>query len=348
VTTAPGPAPAPAVLVRGDDPALVGQMVSAVLAETLQGRDPAAAVEEHGAGGLDIDVDRVVDALTTPPFLADRRVVVVRDAGRLVAAEGARLAAWLDAPVEGVVLVLAAGGGTVPAALAGAVQKKGRVKDSDPGRGRARTQWIGEQLRGAPVRLDSRAAATLGDHLGQDLGRLRSLVDSLAAAYGEGAAVDEERLAPFLGEAGPVASWELTDAVDAGDAARAVEALARLLGPGALHPLAVVAILHRHVQAMLRVDGSSVTTPEEAAQLLGTRSVFPARKALEQSRRLGSARIGRAVTLLADADLDLRGRTGLDGRTVLEVLVARLARLSAAGGPRRGREPARAVGGRRR
>jgi DNA polymerase-3 subunit delta len=336
------------VLVRGDEPALVSQAVSDVLADVLQGRDPATAVEEHGAGGLDIDVDGVIDALTTPPFLVDRRVVVVRDAGRLVAADGARIAAWLDAPVEGVVLVLAAGGGTIPSALTSAAQKKGRVVDSDPGRGRARNQWLTEQLRAAPVRLDARAGATLSEHLGQDFGRLRSLFDSLAAAYGEGAAIDEERLAPFLGEPGSVAPWDLTDALDAGDAAGAVEALRRLLGPGAVHPLAVMGILHRHVQAMLRLDGSSVTTPEEAAELLGMRSSFPARKALEQGRRLGSARIGRAVTLLADADLDLRGRTGLDDATVLEVLVARLARLSAASAPRRGREPARAGGGRRR
>jgi DNA polymerase-3 subunit delta len=341
-------APASAYLVRGDEPALVAQALTDLLAEVLDGRDPATAVEEHGAGGLDIEVDRVVDALTTPPFLVDRRVVVVRDAGRLLAVDGARIAACLDAPVEGVVLVLAAGGGSVPAALSGAVQKKGKLVDSDPGRGRARTQWIGEQLRAAPVRLDARAAARVGEHLGQDLGRLRSLVDSLAAAYGEGAAVDEEQLTPFLGEAGSVAPWDLTDAIDAGDAAGALDALTRLLGPGAVHPLAVMGILHRHVQAMLRLDGSSVTTPEEAAALLGTRSVFPARKALEQGRRLGAARIGRAVILLAEADLDLRGRTGLDDRTVLEVLVARLARLSAGGEDRGGRRGARAGAGRRR
>jgi DNA polymerase-3 subunit delta len=304
-------------------------------------------VEEHGAGGLDIEVDRVVDALTTPPFLVDRRVVVVRDAGRLVAAEGARIAACLEAPLPGVVLVLAAGGGSVPAGLSGAVQKKGKVVDSDPGRGRARTQWIGDQLRSAPVRLDARAAARVGEHLGQDLGRLRSLVDSLAAAYGEGAAVDEERLEPFLGEAGSVAPWDLTDAVDAGDAAGALDALSRLLGAGAVHPLAVMGILHRHVQAMLRLDGSGVTTPEEAAAVLGSRSVFPARKALEQGRRLGPARLGRAITLLAEADLDLRGRTGLDDRTVLEVLVARLARLTGAE-DRGGRRGARAGAARRR
>jgi DNA polymerase-3 subunit delta len=78
---------------------------------------------------------------------------------------------------------------------------------------------------------------------------------------------------------------------------------------------------------MLRLDGSGVTSPEEAAELLGLRSAYPAKKALAQCRRLGTARIARAINLLAQADLDLRGVTALPGELVLQVLVARLSRL---------------------
>jgi DNA polymerase-3 subunit delta len=108
-----------------------------------------------------------------------------------------------------------------------------------------------------------------------------------------------------------------------------LDALRRLFGAGAFHPLQVLAILHRHYQAMLRLDGSGVTTPDEAAARLGMRSAYPARKALEQGRRLGPTGISRAVTLLADADLDVRGRSALPAESVLEVLVGRLSRLGA-------------------
>jgi len=69
------------------------------------------------------------------------------------------------------------------------------------------------------------------------------------------------------------------------------------MGAGGSHPLVVLSILHRHYQAMLRLDGAGVTSGEQAAALLGLRSAFPAKKALEQGRRLGPARLGRAVTL---------------------------------------------------
>jgi len=272
---------------------------------------------------------------------------VVRDAGHLVAADAARLVPWLDDPVPGNVLVLVAGGGTVPAALVKAVDRGGGVLDTAVGTGRARTTWLTERLHDAPVRLDARAAALLGEHLGDDLSRLSGLLDTLAAAYGPAAAIDRDRLEPFLGAAGGVAPWDLTDAIDAGDTDTALGALTRMLGPGGSHPLVVLSILHRHYQAMLRLDGSGVTTGDQAAAVLGTRSAFPARKALEQSRRMGPARLGRAVTLVADADLDLRGRSALAHSTVLEVLVGRLSRLGTVRDPGSGAAAGRGSGRRR-
>jgi DNA polymerase III subunit delta len=325
-----GASPQAAYLVRGDDASLVGQRAHELLADLAGDNDLAMVVEELGGAGADeLDVGMVVDALTTPPFLADRRIVVLRDAGRLVAADAARLVGCLDDPLPGVTLVLVAGGGTIPAVLVKATERRGTVLDTAVGTGRARTQWLVDRLHEGPVKLDARAGSRVGEHLGGDVSRLRGLLDALAAAYGEGASIDLEKLEPFLGEAGSVAPWDLTDAVDSGDTAGALGALRRLFGASAFHPLQVLAILHRHYQAMLRLDGSGITTPDEAAARLGMRSSFPARKALEQGRRLGATGISRAVTLLAEADLDVRGRSALPAETVLEVLVARLSRLGA-------------------
>jgi DNA polymerase-3 subunit delta len=79
---------------------------------------------------------------------------------------------------------------------------------------------------------------------------------------------------------------------------------------------------------MLRLDGAGARNDAEAAQLLGLKgSTFPAKKALTQARKLGSQRIRRAIALLAEADLDLRGAKAWPDELVMEVLVARLAQL---------------------
>lgn len=318
-------APAAAYLVKGEDAALVSQALSALLAQLEEGDPSGLAVEDRS--GEEPDVGAVVDACLTPPFLASRRIILVRDVSKLRADDIDRLVAYLAQPADTTSLVLTASG-AVPARLGEAVRRVGRVVDAAVPSGRGRGQWLAARLREAPVRLDPAASADLAAHLGEDMGRLEGLLGALAAAYGPGSRVGSEELAPFLGEAGTAAPWDLTDAIDRSDVRGALVALHRLLDAGARHPLVVLAGLHRHYSSMMRLDGSGVTTDAEAASLLGLKSAFPAGKARTQAARLGTETLRRALLLLAEADLDLRGRTALSDEAVLEVLVARLARLA--------------------
>lgn len=313
-----------AFYVRGDDQALVAQEARALIDRLVGERESGLVVEEHGASGEDLDVRAVIDACLTPPFLADRRIVVVREAGRISAADASVLAAALSDPPETTFLVLVGGGGTVPQALVRAVGAAGQL-DASAGTGRDRTSWVAAHLRDAPVRFDAAARARIQAHLGEDLGRLSGIVDSLVSAFGPGASITLEELEPFLGSAGSVPPWELTDAIDAGSVPAALVALRRMLEAGGRHPTEVLGVLHRHYVNMLRLDGLDEVDAGAAASLLGTRP-FVAKKAMEQGRRLGGERLGQAMVWLADADLDLKGKTALPGDLVLEVLVARLAR----------------------
>jgi DNA polymerase-3 subunit delta len=284
-------------------------------------------VEEIGGGpGDDINVGAVVDACLTPPFLIDQRVVVVREAGRLLTADVPRLVEVVKDPLPSTVLILVGGGGTVPAPLTKAVTASGQVIDVSVTRPGDRKAWLHDHLRGAPVKLEPQAAQLLGQHVGEDLGRVEGLLGALAAAYGQGARITVDDLEPYLGEAGTVARYELTDAIDRGDAAAALGVLHRMTDAGGLSAVEVLFSLHRHYSNMLTLDGATVSSGEEAAQLLSVPSAFVGKKALEQSRRLGSARIAQAIALLADADLDVKGATGLPPEIVVEILVARLSR----------------------
>jgi DNA polymerase-3 subunit delta len=313
-------------LVRGDDPILIAQEARALIDRLVGERESSFVVEEHGSSGEDLDVKAVIDACLTPPFLGDRRVIVVRDVGRVGTSEAAGLVRVVEDLLESTFLVMVGGGGTVPQPLVKAVGAVGALVDASPGTGRDRTTWVAGQLRDGPLRFDAAARARVQAHLGDDLGRLAGLVDSLVAAYGEGASVSIEELEPFLGSAGSVPPWELTDAIDSGSIPAALLALRRMLEAGGRHPTEVIGVLHRHYANMLRLDGVAEVDASEAAQLLGVRSAFVAKKAMEQGRRLGGERIALAVNLLAEADLDVKGRTALPPDLVLEVLVARLSR----------------------
>jgi DNA polymerase-3 subunit delta len=313
-------------LVKGDDASLVAQEVRTLLDDVVGDRDHALVVEEiGGAAGDELDVGAVVDACLTPPFLIDRRVIVVREAGRLVTADVPRLVDVVREPLPTTVLILVGGGGVVPAPLVKAIKEVGQIIDVTTGKAGERKAWLHDHLRGAPVKLDAGAVDLLTRHVGEDLGRVEGLLGAVSAAYGEGARISADDLAPYLGEAGNVPRYELTDAIDKGEPGRALVVLHRLLDAGGLAPMQIMATLHGHFANMLALDGDDIAGERDAAAVLGT-APFVAKKALEQSRRLGRAKIGEAINLIAAADLDVRGMSGLDPEIVVEILVARLAR----------------------
>ena len=327
----------PAYLVKGDDAALRAEAVRSLLADLVGDGDRSLMVEEFDVPpGDDPDTAAPVDAARTPPFLTDRRIVVVRDVSAYPSAGLRPMIDYLRDPSPTSVLVAVAGDRAVAPAVTKAVKEVGHVVDaSAPRTARARTPWLKQHVAKAPVRLDGAAVDLLDKHLGEDLGRLENLLAALAAAYGSGARVGPEDVRPFLGEAGSVPPWELTDAIDKGRTDVALGALRRMLDAGERHPLVVVATLHGHFGRMLRLDGADATDEASAAAVLGIKgSTFPARKALEQGRRLGGDGVRQAITLLAAADLDLKGASGLDEGTVLDVLVARLCRLARRSGRR--------------
>ena len=314
-------------LVTGDDESLARAAVSDLVHRLVGDGDRSLMVDEFD--GEDVELGAVVDAAQTLPFLSDRRVVVVRGVGRFTADQLLPLIGYLVAPLDTTDLVMVGGGGRLPKALADAVKRSGVdvIDTSPPSRPRDRQAWVADQAGEAGVRLSSPAAATIAERLGEDAGRLDGILSTLAATYGAGKALTPAEVEPFLGEGGGVPPWDLTDAIDGGDTARALGVLARMSGPGGRHPLQLMAILHGHYGRLARLDGLDVRSDEDAAAALGIRPGFPAKKALQQYRRLGGAGVQRAIGMLAAADLDLRGAKDLDDDVVMEVLVARLSRL---------------------
>lgn len=313
-------------LITGDDESLVLAAVGELVRTLVGDGDRSLMVDDFD--GDEYTAGMVADAAQTPSMLTDRRVVVARGVGRFTADDVAPLVAYLADPLDTTDLVLMGGGGRMPKALTDAVRAAGAtVHATSPGRGRELTAWFDEQVRASGVRLDRSAVQTVASWLGEDVGRLPGILETLRSAYGDTKVLQSGDVVPFLGDAGGVPPWELTDAIDRGDATTALRLLHRMLGGGERHPLQVMAVLHGHYGRLLALDGAGATDEASAAAVMGIKPGFPARKALEQYRRLGGGAVAKAIGLLAEADLDLRGAKDWPEELVMEVLVARLARL---------------------
>ncbi len=329
------------VFIKGDDEALVAQAVRATVDDLVGDGDRSLMVEEIAEERFvepgEPTLAPLVTAAQTPPFLTDRRVAVGRNLALFSkTATVLPLIELLATPPETTDLVLVWERASttqrmpsVPKGLNEALRSaKAEIIDAAPS-GRGRKSMLDERLATAPVRLDPSAKAAITDRLGDDVGRLASILDALAATFGPDARLGADDVEPFLGEAADVPPWELTDAIDSGDIALALDKLNRMTVGGGRHPLQILATLQTHYQRVLHLDGSRATDEKAAAGVLGlTGSTFPARKALSLTRKLGPERSRRAIELLATADLDLRGASALPADTVMTVLVARLAQLS--------------------
>jgi DNA polymerase-3 subunit delta len=343
-----------AYLVKGNDANLRDRVVDRLVAELVGDEDRSLVVEDFtlpGGTGDDDDEARadvvaaVENAVSSPPFMTAHRVVVLRGVGLLKAEIAEPLVRYLDAPLDTTRLVLVAGGGAMPPSLAKKLKAVGceeRAPDSEKTK-----DVLADAVRNANLRIEPEAAKYVTDHLGDDAGRVNSLVEALRSAYGSEAVLGVDDVMPYLGDAGAVPGYLLTNAIEAGDPAGALEVLHRLLhAPSqrdakAMHPLQVLAILLGYYRRLLRLDDPSVRTSADAvAALDGRVKEFPARKALDSARSLGTDGIRQAFDALHQADLDLKGARGIPPDAVVEVLVVRLARLA--------RSPGRGNASRRR
>ena len=323
----------PITLLRGDDEVVLRDAVRLLVDELVGTEDRALVVEEIDVGESPDDgadpLLALVDAAQTPPFLTEFRVVLGRVTDKREKAELVLpLVEYLVDPLPSTLLVLEWQGGKVPKSLLEAVTRVGgALVDTSPGR--KVSEWVAEHLSEADLKVDQEGRSRLVTWVGDEPSRLLGLIDLLRSTYGTGVKITAEEIEPFLGDDGGVPPWDLTDAIDRADRATALDLLQRMIGQGDRHPFQVLGTLHSHYARMLRLDGADVTGEKEAADLLGMKgSTFPAKKAMGQARRLGHDRVVRAIDLLAQADLDLRGGKLWPNHLVLEVLVARLATMS--------------------
>ena len=316
-------------LISGDE-ILIGLELSSLVDRLVGDADRSMMVDDFDCSESNFTIAPVVDALTTMSLFMESKVVVLRHLQDLEGVFADTLVAAIDAVIFEVDFIITVTG-RIPKAIADACK---RVKAETIGAAvvsnqKDRIEWVEAHLIEAGFLYSADASRLIATWFGGDQGRLAGLLATLTSAYGEGAKLARSDIEVFLGEAGSVAPWDLTDAIDGGDVKKALLMLHRMMSAGESHPLQILALLSNRYAQMMKIDGRGVRSAGDAVAILGGKE-FTARKVLEQYQRLGSAGISRAISLLAAADLDLRGGKDWEPELVMEVLVARLARLGGA------------------
>ena len=326
-------------LVTGSDPRLVSDKVSEITRELIKSmatkESRSTILETHDAGAANSQdredaIRKAVASAETMSLFGEERVVVIREISEATVAELSSLVAYLAQPSDSTHLVVSATG-KLPKSIADALKRAGAttLATTPPDRRQELVTWFLERLGESGLTLELSALNQIIDWLGEDQARLPGLIDILVSTYGTSRKLTSDDITPFLGDAGSVKPWDLTDAIDAGDSAKAIDMLHRMTRSGEFHPLQVMALLHTHYTKLMRLDGPDLNSPQDAMSIIGSKSEFQAKKYLNQYRRLGGEGINQAVQLLARADVDLRGGKDLGEELTMEILIARLCRMGA-------------------
>lgn len=299
--------------------------------------------------GGDLDAETLGSLLGTPPMLAERRAVVLRDAHALKKAARQQLDKYLARPASDTLLLLVTPAGhKVDAALS----KAGVALDFAPLTPERVRKWIAHHATTAlSVRVTDDAAALLQQAVGNDLHLLAAELDKCAsyvlgmrdaagsntapASAGETAAeIDADAVSAVVGIRRGETVTDLLDAVARHDAQAAVALVPHVLGQPKVTAVQVVFMLATQAFALAygraRRDAGVPTNrlPQEFFAFLKETGGYPGRPWGEAASawtkvtdQWSADACARALELLLEADLALKDTTVSNAEQILMSLV---------------------------
>ena len=177
----------------------------------------------------DVDGETLGSLLGTPPMMAERRVVVIKDVGALRKDARAALDQYLRQPSSDVVVVLVA---TAGAKDDKALTSKATMVEFEPLSGARIPKWIAYYAThdlGCEISED--AVGLLQDAVGTELAQLKVELDKLASfvAGAEHPVIDENAVTTMVGVKRGETMGNLLDAIGRREATRALELLPHVL-----------------------------------------------------------------------------------------------------------------------
>ena len=306
----------------------------------------------HPDGGADLATDafdaqspgdktelaaRVVSAANTMPFLARRRLVIVRGVELLDGAAAETLIGYLASPSPSTCLVLLGDKADGRLKLFARLKKDGVLFSFDPPRDDSSARALVEreaQQRG--VRFEPRALTALLEVVPLDAGELTNAVEQLslyvAATPGRETRIGEDAVRAVLVARREHSIFELTDAIGQGSGERALRLL-RALPPEDSAPVKVCTMLGRTVRQLMAAKTLPARASKfDAAQALGV-PPFVAEKLLGQAGGFSAERLEQALLLVAETDRLLKSSRNDDDLLVDRMVLGMCALRARPSGP---------------
>ena len=287
-------------LLLGGESLLADRAIS----EIIKG-DTTATVTQLTAG--EFEAGAISDALA-PSLFGENRIIVIREINDLTADLSEEVSDYLEAPDEGVHLVLWHKGGVKGKALLDKIKKLKPAtiacdvlkKDGE------KADFIRAEFSRLGRKASTEAVQALIDSLGSDLREMSGAISQLASDTAPEKIIDESVVAKFQQGRIETSGYDVADAAIDGNREAALVALRNALDTGT-DPVLITSALAGSLRTLAKVSGVSRGLKSfDLASSLGL-PPWQIDKARRQLGKWTPATLAGAVVAVAQADADIKG-----------------------------------------
>ncbi len=291
--------------LHGEEPYFIDVLTKAIQDNALE--ESERDFNQSILYGKDAEVLSLISELKSYPMMAERRLVILKEAQYFKAIE--QLESYLENPANSTIFVICYKYKTFDARkkiLKNAL-KNGVVFKSEKVKEYQLAEWIQQYIKTTGYELTSKACMLLIESLGNDLGRIVKELEKLAVLIEKGTIINENHIEENIGISKDYNVFELTNAVANKDNLKALKIVDYFdHNPKAADLVFVISNLFKFFSQIMRIHFLPNKSREAVARALGVHP-FVAGELTNAKNKYDPRKIAANIALIHEYDLKSKG-----------------------------------------
>ncbi len=291
--------------LHGEEPYFIDVLTKAIQDNALE--ESERDFNQSILYGKDAEVLSLISELKSYPMMAERRLVILKEAQYFKAIE--QLESYLENPANSTIFVICYKYKTFDArkkTLKNAL-KNGVVFKSEKVKEYQLAEWIQQYIKTTGYELTSKACMLLIESLGNDLGRIVKELEKLAVLIEKGTIINENHIEENIGISKDYNVFELTNAVANKDNLKALKIVDYFdHNPKAADLVFVISNLFKFFSQIMRIHFLPNKSREAVARALGVHP-FVAGELTNAKNKYDPRKIAANIALIHEYDLKSKG-----------------------------------------
>jgi DNA polymerase-3 subunit delta len=318
----------PVYFLMGEEPFFIDAIADYIAANVLD--ESERDFNQSVFYGQDVRPDEVVSAAKRFPLMAPYQVIIVKEAQNWKSAEA--LIPIIEKPIDTTILVICQRGKKLDkrTALWKALTKKKFGFESERIKDYHLTDWITRYCADQGIRINHRAAAMLGDNIGNDLGNLVNALDRLVLLKDDQTEISVDDVATNIGISKDFNIFELRNALGERNMYKSLMIANYFANnPKEHHIIPTIYGLYGHFAQLIRYHYAENKTNDKAVAAAVGVSPYFVKDIRRAAGHYSPKSLMEAMSVLHDIDLKSKGvgTTNANSGELMREMVARLVRL---------------------